>query len=93
MIIEARNTTHELKVWKEYYPDVESGKKPFEVRKNDRNYKVGDELYLREFDQINQTYTGNGVYKTVTYVLHGGMFGLDPDYCVMGLKPIEYMRF
>lgn len=39
---------HDLKTWPEYYKDIASGVKTFEVRRNDRNFMVGDML-LREF--------------------------------------------
>lgn len=39
---------HQLKIDSEYFDDVASGKKTFEVRKNDRNFLVGDFLALNE---------------------------------------------
>lgn len=41
---------HELKTWPEFYRAVQDNKKTFELRFNDRDYKVGDELLLREFE-------------------------------------------
>jgi len=52
---------HELKTWPEYFEEILTGKKTFEVRKNDRDYKVGDTLILKEFkligidDKLNYT--------------------------------------
>ena len=40
---------HELKIWPNEFKDTCSGKKTFEVRKNDRCFKIGDMLILREF--------------------------------------------
>lgn len=48
---------HELKISPEYYMDVVSGVKPFEIRKNDRDFKVGDCVKLNEYDAENG-YTG-----------------------------------
>ena len=42
-------TTHTLKICKKYADAVMSGAKTFEIRKNDRGYKVGDK-YDEEFD-------------------------------------------
>lgn len=39
--------THRLKLNSDYYNDSASGIKTFEIRKNDRNYQVGDILELR----------------------------------------------
>ena len=41
---------HELKVWPEFYKALENKTKQFEVRKNDRDFKVGDNLILLEFE-------------------------------------------
>lgn len=38
---------HDLKTWPEFYGRL--GKKKVEIRKNDRGFKVGDTLNLREF--------------------------------------------
>ena len=45
-------TIHELKTLPEYFLDICTRSKNFELRKNDRNYKVGDCLVLKEFDEI-----------------------------------------
>jgi len=42
-------TIHELKIWPEFYHAVLSGEKTFELRKNDRDFHVGDVLHLKEF--------------------------------------------
>lgn len=36
---------HELKIAPEYFKDVRTGLKKFEIRKNDRDFKVGDRLF------------------------------------------------
>ncbi len=40
---------HSLKTWPEHFEAVNSGSKPYELRKADRNYQVGDLLCLQEF--------------------------------------------
>lgn len=79
---------HELKVWKTYYKPLLSGHKKFEVRKNDRDFKVGDILILRPFDEKKQEYTTQGeFYFNVTYILDGGKFGIEEGVCVMAIEP------
>ena len=65
-------SVHELKILPEYYKAIESGRKIFEVRKNDRDFKVGDTVILREWDR---DYTGN---ELKAYILD------DKNYCKEG---------
>lgn len=65
---------HELKTLPEYFKAVVENKKTFEVRKNDRNFKVGDILILKEWTPENN-YTGNEISKKITYILN------NLDYC------------
>lgn len=93
-------TTHELKCVKRFFSDVATGQKPFEVRINDRDYRVGDMLWLREGDffyvgVINDEpeyawqYTDRSCVKEVTYVLTHEMFeGVRNGYVVLGLKGV-----
>ena len=82
-------TEHELKVWIEYFNPLLSGDKTFEVRKDDRDFAVGDSLYLREYDSEKKKFTGRKIFKTVTYIMRGPAFGIAEGYCVMGLKDYE----
>jgi hypothetical protein len=60
---------HELKVWPEYFEEIFCNRKKFEVRKNDRNFQVGDLLYLREYDPFTNEYTGRWNQRQITYIL------------------------
>ena len=43
-------TPHELKTWPEFFTETRSGRKKFELRRNDRDFRVGDQLLLKEWD-------------------------------------------
>ena len=77
---------HELKTYSDFFRAVERGEKTFEVRKNDRNYAVGDVLRLRDYDPNTETYSGDELRVHISYILHGGQFGIEDGYCVMGLR-------
>lgn len=77
---------HELKTWIEFFDAVYWGDKTFEVRKNDRNFKEGDILILKEFDSKINKYTGRETVRHVSYVLQGGSFGIEKGFVVLGLK-------
>jgi hypothetical protein len=78
--------THELKTWPEYFDAVFERKKTFEVRKNDRDFEVGDILILRRFDPSLGAFTGGLCGREVTYILQGGQFGIEPGHVVLGLR-------
>jgi hypothetical protein len=65
-------------------------KKPFELRKNDRNYKVNDILVLEEYDPVKQEYTGRSLNQMITYVCTNTEFGLKEGYCVLGLGDMNF---
>lgn len=41
---------HELKCWPQFFQATREGTKRFELRRNDRDFRVGDELLLKEWD-------------------------------------------
>ncbi|GHU95838.1 hypothetical protein FACS1894208_09400 [Clostridia bacterium] len=79
-------TIHNLKILPKFFEPVRSGAKPFEVRKNDRDYKVGDTVKLWEYDPDTQAYSGLVINAKITYILPGGDYGIHADYCVLGLS-------
>ena len=83
--VDANRTVHELKCWPGYFEDVLIGAKTFEVRRNDRGFRKGDQLRLRECGGQNIGYTGRETTRLVTYVIPGGEFGIARGYVVMGL--------
>lgn len=81
---------HEVKTLPKYFWAGAKGRKPFEVRRNDRDYKVGDTLREREWSPYGG-YTGRTMEREITYVL------ADPEYCkegyvVLGLRETEAAR-
>lgn len=81
---------HELKTWSEYYQEVEKGTKTFEIRKNDRDFTVGDILILKEYDPVRETYTGKSINMEVTYILDKQPY-ISEGYVCMGMR--VYMPF
>lgn len=88
---------HDLKTHKEFFDVIVLGYKNFEVRKNDRDFKVGDQLLLREVTLPKGHYcnpipdtepTGRILHRRISYVLPGGQFGIEAGTVVLGLKKI-----
>jgi len=90
---------HELKTWPDPFEALLMGLKNFEIRKNDRGFKVGDILILKEWEPNHTTpsgavseageYTGRGVRAGVTYMAEGS-WDLPPGLCVMSIRIIDF---
>lgn len=81
---------HELKLESEYFPMVGEGIKTFEIRKNDRDFRVGDILRLREWvkSKENGDYDSGGfIDAEVLYITN---FKQVDDYVVMAIKVHRY---
>ncbi len=77
---------HELKTLPEYFQEVFMEHKKFEIRKNDRDFKVGDRLILKEWEANGNFYTGRELARVVTYVLEDApQFGLMDGYCILSI--------
>lgn len=76
---------HTLKQKTEYFQEVKDGRKLFEVRFNDRDYKTGDMLVLNEIGD-NGEYTGRSMLVWVDYILKD-FEALKPNYVIMSIKP------
>lgn len=85
---ERQPKVHTLKCWPNFFYDVKSGEKTFEIRKNDRDYLVGDILELHEYDPLMGRFTDEPPFMVeVTYALSDHRF-VPPDMVCMGIKPV-----
>lgn len=75
-----KSKVHELKILPGYFEAVFMGTKTFEIRKNDRDYKVGDMLILKEW---NGRYTGKKLARKVIYISN---YQQKPGYVVMAIS-------
>jgi hypothetical protein len=78
---------HHLKCWPAYFADIRAGRKPFEVRWNDRGYAVGDVLVLKEFDPVAGDFTGEIEARVVSCLFDDVQFGVQRGYVVLGFAP------
>lgn len=87
---------HQLKCESRYFEDTASGIKPFEVRLNDRDFKVGDFLALNEIKEQQcstekPTETGRCCLVEAVYVLTDERF-VKPGYAIIGHRPCGIAR-
>lgn len=85
-------TVHELKIDAKAFDASTRGDKLFEIRFNDRNFEVGDELWLREtlhtedemkINEMPLIYTGRELTVKVNYILSGPIYGLAEGWVIM----------
>lgn len=81
--------THALKTWPTYFNEVMNGFKPFELRKYDRPFELGDTVLLQEYTEEGG-YTGSeGAFQITSILSDRPDMGLKKGYCILGIKPKE----
>lgn len=91
--------THEIKTWPNEFQAIVEGRKPFEWRKDDRGFEVGDTLRLLEWLPHAPTtgdegclaaayYTGREIAVTVTDIQRGPSWGIPEGFCMMSIQPL-----
>ena len=78
--------TQALKSEPEYFKQIIAGEKTFEVRRNDRNYQVGQDIILQEYDPTNKAYTGAEWHGKITHILDNERF-CKKGFCILSIKP------
>ena len=82
-----------IKSWSPFFQQIKSGKKLHDLRDmRDRNYKVGDELTLLEYEPFLGCYTGEELTVEITYITSNktpcamSSSALDNNFCILSLK-------
>jgi len=84
---------HDLKTDPEVFQASADGVKNFEIRRNDRDFKVGDVLTLHETEHSGAemqdgkplVYTGRSTKAKIYYILHGPIYGLEDGWVILAL--------
>lgn len=90
----AGRQSHYLKAHPEPFQRLWDRVKRHEIRKTDRDFQLGDELVLQEYDESSSAieghrYTGRQIRADVTYVSMPGTWGLPDGVCVMSIEETE----
>lgn len=81
--------THKLKLNIDFCDAVLSGAKTFEIRKNDRDFKMGDLIKFKPVDNDGEAgyhKVQNRTYK-ITYILDN--WGLKEGYVALAIKDVK----
>lgn len=82
---------HQLKIESKYFEQIRTGVKTFELRKNDRNYHIGDYLGLNEITNVavntkgERKETGRFILARVLNVFSDSTY-LEPDYVILSIS-------
>ena len=77
---------HQLECEAQHFEDIINNLKGFEVRKNDRDYKVNDFIGLNELTPDNKSYTERWTLVKISYIFSNTDF-LKDGYVILGLTP------
>lgn len=69
---------HKLFIQDKYFQDVKSGIKTFEIRRRNRNYKVGDAILLKNL-KSKET-----LIKKIKYICDASIYDL-PNILILGI--------
>lgn len=77
---------HRLKTYSEFFDRLADRSKTFEIRHNDRDFRVGDYLELVDYDRAARELTGRKLFRRVTYLTAWNQIG---DHVVLGLEVLR----
>ena len=81
---------HQIKLQKQFFEDKIAGKKPWELRFDDRGYKVGDYLGENEVIEVDGEWreTGRFVLEKITSIVrHEDCAGLHTGWVILTTSP------
>ena len=89
------SVTHALKCWPEFFDEIAAGRKRHDLRRSrDRDFQIGDQLLLREFEPVSQRYTSREQLVAITYITSAerrcalSEEALHPDFCILSIVPV-----
>ncbi len=77
---------HELKTIPKYFELVRLDRKHFEWRNNDREFTIGDFLWLREWDTDH--FTDREELVKITEIVSDTSIGIPEDYVIMEIVKV-----
>jgi len=81
--------THELKSWPSQFQAMWTGRKRAEFRRDDRHYKIGDLLDLREWDPDAGRYTGFRLTARVTHLVREPELEVPHGFVVLSIEVLD----
>lgn len=95
-----QSVNHRLKIKPHWFDRLVEGSKTCEVRKDDRDYQIGDTITVGKC--CRPSHHGCSDYGIclisstmtfqITHVLRGGQYGIESGWCVLSLTAIDALK-
>lgn len=88
---------HELKLQEPEYTALTNEELTCNVRRMDRDFKVGDFVTFREFDPVEQKYTGSFIHRHINHIMVAGKTkslndAIKPGFGVLSLTACDTVQ-
>lgn len=80
---------HMLKSTTNHFDAVWNGTKKMETRKADRDFYIGDNILLQEYDPNTDRWSGREILVKVSSILTGTEYGIMPGYVILSIEVLE----
>ena len=86
---------HHLKSWPPFFKDISAGSRTHELRRNDRDFRVGDWVKLQEFDPERSEYTGRELMAEITSMTSFAQpcavsgEALNAEFCILSIRVLR----
>lgn len=77
---------HNIKCLTQFFERIRSGQKTFEIRKNDRDYQVGDSLNIMEYNPEVPDFPHTAMATIKADIVYVSSFMQKEDYVVLGIE-------
>jgi Domain of unknown function (DUF3850) len=85
---------HTLKSWPKFFDAIWQGERVHDLRRNDRDFEVGDVCELREYDPVLAKYSGRALSILVTSITSAAKpcavseMALHSDFCILSIRRV-----
>lgn len=77
---------YKLNISEKDFNDIYFGRKKFLIRNDNIDFKIGDILILKEYE--NEKCTGNVMHRVITYIENNNTY-LKEDFLILGIAEVS----
>ncbi len=81
---------HTLKILPEYFAAVKNGSKTAEFRIDDRDFRIGDVLELKEWKVRKEEFSGRSIRKPITHITRCRLWlDCEDDWVILHMGEVQ----